>query len=152
MDVLPRAAIPKYPATGFFAFATCVVIAVLFTTDRHTESSHPKAEARLAGTLPGEGAETRSEGGLMPEAAGGMQKAAVTEARQDKKSKPEIFGERAALAVVSMGSPAVAASEKARFADDQLQLVVPIMRRTEIEVDPLLEPETLRGPEPRQRQ
>jgi hypothetical protein len=128
-----RATIPKQRAMGFFVFATCAVVAVLFTAEQHTESSHPKAGAASSTTSPDDEVQVRrAQAGIMPRDAGGMQKAARPQQRQDTKIKRESVRVSLALDVVAFDSPSFPTGEKARFSDDQRQLAIDAPLRTDL--------------------
>jgi hypothetical protein len=114
-DRMPtNAPMPKQHALGFITFATCAVIAILFTIQRQTGSSHPRTDVMTAATPPTDQTQLRPSG-VAAISAGSreLQKPAETEARQDAQGKSERAGASAPLGVVTFESRSFATSERA---------------------------------------
>jgi hypothetical protein len=111
---LPLTPMPKQRALGFITFATCAVIAILFTIHRQTGSSDPRTDVITAATPPTDKMQLGSSVvGAISASSRELQKPAETRARQDAQGKSERAGASAPLGVVTFESRSFATSERA---------------------------------------
>lgn len=111
---LPLTPMPKQRALGFITFATCAVIAILFTAQRQTGSLHPSTAVILPAIPPTDETQPGPTGVVAISAdSRELQEPTETRAGKDAQGNSESAGASAPLGVVTFESRSFATSERA---------------------------------------